>query len=57
MLPRTLYSLRHETNKIIEAKNAEMDELKRTLANIDSALEDIGRELHEKSEVLKTGMQ
>ncbi|CAH2058218.1 unnamed protein product, partial [Iphiclides podalirius] len=47
----------HETNKIIETKNAEMDELKQTLANIDSALAEIEGELREKSEVLKTGMQ
>ncbi|CAG4968620.1 unnamed protein product [Parnassius apollo] len=47
----------HETNKIIEAKTKEMEELKENLAKIDSKLEELQKELKEKSDVLKTGMQ
>ncbi|XP_028162116.1 structural maintenance of chromosomes protein 4 [Ostrinia furnacalis] len=47
----------HETNKIIEGKEKEMEELKENLAKIDEKLNIIKEELQEKTAVLKTGSQ
>ncbi|XP_068624206.1 structural maintenance of chromosomes protein 4 [Battus philenor] len=47
----------HETNKIIETKNKEMEELKANLAAIDTKLEELQTELQEKNNVLSEGMQ
>ncbi|XP_030034137.2 structural maintenance of chromosomes protein 4 [Manduca sexta] len=47
----------HETNKIIEAKEKEMNELKETLAKIDEVLNKIKEDLHEKTTVLNNGTQ
>ncbi|XP_053620352.1 structural maintenance of chromosomes protein 4 isoform X2 [Plodia interpunctella] len=47
----------HETNKIIDNKEKEMDELKQNLNAIDEKLNKIKDELHEKTTVLKNGTQ
>ncbi|CAG9568632.1 unnamed protein product [Danaus chrysippus] len=47
----------HETNKIIENKTKELQELKDVLAKIDEKLTKIKEELHEKTTELKNGTQ
>ncbi|XP_041972452.1 structural maintenance of chromosomes protein 4 [Aricia agestis] len=47
----------HETNKIIETKTKEMEELKSTLSSIDEKLAKLKEELHEKTTELKNGTQ
>ncbi|KPI97761.1 Structural maintenance of chromosomes protein 4 [Papilio xuthus] len=47
----------HETNKIIESKNKDLDELKENLAAIDGKLIQAQSLLKEKSEIYQTGMQ
>ncbi|KAL4713692.1 hypothetical protein ACJJTC_004223 [Scirpophaga incertulas] len=47
----------HETNKLVQAKEAEMVEFKETLAQLDQEMNNIKEELNEKNNVLKTGMQ
>lgn len=46
---------RHETNKIIENKTKELDELKDVLAKIDEKLTKVKEELQEKTTELKNG--
>ncbi|XP_023935989.2 structural maintenance of chromosomes protein 4 [Bicyclus anynana] len=47
----------HETNKIIESKTKEMDELKEVLTKIDEKLSKIKETLQEKTTELKNGTQ
>ncbi|XP_013138419.1 PREDICTED: structural maintenance of chromosomes protein 4 [Papilio polytes] len=47
----------HETNKIIDAKKKDLDELKEKLAAIDAKLTQVKSLLEEKGNVYQTGMQ
>ncbi|XP_045540239.1 structural maintenance of chromosomes protein 4 [Papilio machaon] len=47
----------HETNKIIESKKKDLDELKENLAAIDGKLIQVQTLLKEKSDIYQTGMQ